>query len=86
MSCQGKLFLMRVTYSIIIAMVVQQPYKGSVVELCTEKRIDQSFILSMVSPNHYLSYIKFPHAPQSWVFNQFLLVATSNNCFLQWSS
>ena len=64
MSCQGKVFLMKVTYN-IIAMVVQQPYKGSVVELCTEKRIDQSFILSMVSPNHYLSYIKFPHAPQS---------------------
>ena len=86
MSCQGKVFLMKVTYSIIIAMVVQQPYKGSIVELCIEQRIGQSFILSMVSPNHYLSYINFPHAPQSWDFNQFLLVATSNNCFLQWSS
>ena len=64
MSCQGKVFLMKVTYN-IIAMVVQQPYKGSVVELCIEQRINQSFILSMVSPNHYLSYIKFPHAPQS---------------------
>ena len=86
MSCQGKVFLMKVTYSVIIGMVVQQSYKGSIVELCIEQRIDQSFILSMVSPNHYLSYINFPHAPQSWVFNQFLLVATSNNCFLQWSS
>ena len=80
MSCQGKVFSWR------LLIVLLLPYKGSVVELCIEQRIDQSFILSMVSPNHYLSYIKFPHAPQSWVFNQFLLVATSNNCFLQWSS
>ena len=86
MSCQGKVFLMKITYSIIIAMVVKQSCKGSVVELCIEKRIDQFFVLSMVSPNYYLSYIKFPHAPQSWVFNQFWLVTTSSNCFLQWSS
>ena len=65
MSCQGKVFLMKVTYSVIIGMVVQQSHKGSIVELCIEQRIDQSFILSMVSPNHYLSYINFPHAPQS---------------------
>ena len=65
MSCQGKVFLMKITYSIIIAMVVKQPCKGSVVELRIEKRIDQFFVLSMVSPNYYLSHIKFPHAPQS---------------------
>ena len=82
MSCQGNLLLMKVTSSTIIAMVVKLTCKCSIIELCVEKKIITNFwsmdlLLQIVSGSYYLSSIKFPHYPQNWVFNKYLLIILS---------
>ena len=42
------MFLMKVTYSIIIVMAKKQSYKWTVIELCVEKRICQSSSLTLI--------------------------------------